>query len=214
MISLRVSAAATFTTVALGAAISLGGGVLAQTPTDATSPAASSATCQGPSTNPGLMGSGMGDGTMGSGMMDQGSSMSQGMMGAIATPSATMSPGQTASTSVAAVRIAVTLTDAFRIVPCGMTVRAGVPVTFVVTNAGGIVHEFFVGDEAAQAAHAEEMLSMGGASMHDEPDGIAVAPGETKELTHTFAAPGQYLGGCHVPGHYPAGMKTLITVTG
>ncbi len=158
MISLRVSAAATITTVALGAAISLGGGVLAQDPTDTTSPVASSATCQGPSTNPGLMGSGMGDGMMGS-----------GMMGATATPSASTSPAQTASTSVAAVRIAVMLTDAFRIEPCSMTLTAGVPVTFVVTNAGAIAHEFFVGDEAAQAAHAEEMLSMGGASMHDEP---------------------------------------------
>ena len=186
--------------------------MLAQDPTDATSPAASSATCQGPSTNPGMMGSGPGDGTMSSGMMDQGSGMGEGMMGATATPSATTSPSQTASTSVAAVRIAVTLTDAFRIEPCSMTVRAGVPVTFVVTNAGAIAHEFFVGDEAAQAAHAEEMLSMGGASMHDEPDGIAVAPGETKELTHTFATPGQYLAGCHVPGHYPAGMKAVIAV--
>ena len=151
---------------------------------------------------------------MSMGMTDQGPGMGDGMMGATATPSATTSPSQAPSTSVTSVRIVVTLTDAFRIEPCSMTVTAGVPVTFVVTNAGAIAHEFFVGDEAAQTAHDEEMLSMGGAPMHDEPDGIAVAAGETKELTHTFATPGQYLGGCHVPGHYPAGMKTLITVTG
>ena len=104
------------------------------------------------------------------------------------------------------------LTDSLRIEPCSMTVRAGVPVTFVVTNSGAMPHEFFLGDEAAQKAHAQEMLAMGGAAMHDEPAGIALAPGETKELTYTFAAPGQYLAGCHVPGHYPAGMKALITV--
>lgn len=50
--------------------------------------------------------------------------------------------------------------------------------------------------------------------MHDEPDGITLAPGETKEPTHTFATPGQYLAGCHVPGHYPAGMKAVIDATG
>ena len=213
MISLRVSAAATITTVALGAAISLGGGAAAQTPADAPSPAPSSSSCQGPSAVAGMMSSGPGS-SMSMGMTDQGPGMGDGMMGATATPSATTSPSQAPSTSVTSVRIVVTLTDAFRIEPCSMTVTAGVPVTFVVTNAGAIAHEFFVGDEAAQTAHDEEMLSMGGAPMHDEPDGIAVAAGETKELMHTFATPGQYLGGCHVPGHYPAGMKTLITVTG
>jgi uncharacterized cupredoxin-like copper-binding protein len=135
--------------------------------------------------------------------------MDPGGMGAMVAPAGTPSPS--ASTSATAVRVAVTLTDAFRIEPCGMTVRAGVPVTFVVSNSGAIAHEFFLGDEAAQAAHGQEMLSMDGASMHDEPDGIAVAAGETKEFTYTFSAPGQYLAGCNVPGHYEAGMKATIT---
>jgi uncharacterized cupredoxin-like copper-binding protein len=208
MISLRISAAATITTVALGAAMFLGGAALAQTPSDVPPSTASSVLCQGGSTTSGMMA--QGSGMMSPGMMDQG----HGMMGAAATPSATPLPSQTPSTSVAAVRIEVTLTDAFRIEPCNMTVPAGVPVTFVVTNSGAIAHEFFLGDEAAQAAHAEEMLTMGGAAMHDEPDGITLAPGETKELTHTFATPGQYLAGCHVPGHYPAGMKAVIDATG
>jgi uncharacterized cupredoxin-like copper-binding protein len=48
--------------------------------------------------------------------------------------------------------------------------------------------------------------------MGDEPDGIALAPGETKELTHAFAATGRYVYGCQVPGHYPGGMRSAITV--
>ena len=92
-----------------------------------------------------------------------------------------------------------------------MTVRAGVPVTFVVTNVGALEHEFYLGDEAAQAKHEQEMLSMGG-MRHDEPEGIGVAPGKTKELTYTFASPGPMLAGCHVAGHYGAGMKSKITV--
>ncbi len=90
---------------------------------------------------------------------------------------------------------------------------AGVPVTFVVMNTGALEHEFYLGHEAAQAEHESEMQAMGGMG-HDEVNGIAVDPGETKELTFTFAEPGETLAGCHVAGHYAGGMKTAITVTG
>ena len=115
------------------------------------------------------------------------------------------------SGSVAATRIEVKLTDALRFEPAQMTVPVGVPVTFVVTNTGGTDHEFYLGDEAAQQAHAAEMAS--GGMMHDEPEGIAVKPGATKELTYTFTSAGGTLAGCHVAGHYAGGMKAEITVT-
>lgn len=94
-----------------------------------------------------------------------------------------------------------------------MAVPAGVPITFVVTNSGAIEHEFYLGDEAAQAEHEKEMAAMGGMT-HDEPEGIAVKPGETKEMTYTFANAGDTLAGCHVAGHYGGGMRATITVTG
>jgi uncharacterized cupredoxin-like copper-binding protein len=97
--------------------------------------------------------------------------------------------------------------------PATLTVTAGVPVTFVVTNAGATDHEFYLGDEAAQAEHEKEMASMSGMT-HGEHQGIDVKAGETKELTYTFAAPGETLAGCHVDGHYGGGMKATITVTG
>lgn len=122
--------------------------------------------------------------------------------GATATP---------AASDAASTRIAVQLTDALKIEPASMSVPVGVPVTFVVTNAGTAEHEFYLGDEAAQAAHEKEMAEMGGMT-HDEPDGIAVEPGATKELTYTFDAAGKTLAGCHVVGHYGAGMKADITV--
>ena len=93
-----------------------------------------------------------------------------------------------------------------------MIVPAGVPVTFVVTNAGSAEHEFYLGDEAAQDEHEQEMMS--GGMAHGDPAGIAVKPGETKELTYTFAKAGQTLAGCHVIGHYGGGMKAGITVEG
>jgi uncharacterized cupredoxin-like copper-binding protein len=128
-----------------------------------------------------------------------------------ACSSAGSSPTAPADASPAT-RIEVTLADALRIEPAAMTVPAGVPVTFVVSNIGALEHEFYLGDEAAQADHEAEMMEMGGMG-HDEPEGIAVAPGETKELTYTFDAPGELLAGCHVEGHYGGGMKAAISVT-
>lgn len=108
-------------------------------------------------------------------------------------------------------QLSVTLTDGFRIEPASMTVPVGVPVTFLVTNEGVIEHEFYLGDEQAQAEHELEMAEMGGMT-HDEPEGIAVKPGETKALTYTFDVAGEILAGCHVVGHYGAGMKAEIKV--
>jgi uncharacterized cupredoxin-like copper-binding protein len=121
-------------------------------------------------------------------------------------------PSAVPSASQADTRVEVTLTDSFTIELASTTVPAGVPVTFVVTNAGAIVHEFLLGDEEVQAEHEQEMLA--GGMAHDEPNGIAVEPGETKELTFTFDEAGEILAGCHEAGHYAAGMKVAITVTG
>ena len=134
---------------------------------------------------------------------------------AVPTVPATAAPNTagppTSGPSTSATRIEVQLTDALRIEPAEMRVPAGVPITFVVTNAGALEHEFYLGDEAAQLAHAQEMADMGG-MLHDEPEGIGVEPGETKELTYTFASPGVTFAGCHVNGHYLAGMKATIIV--
>ena len=220
----RTAAAIATIALTLGTLALVSGQAIAQTSTAPPSPAATAATAgcaptgmgagtmmgSDSSTGPGTMDHGAG---MGSGMMESGDGMGHGMRGATPPPADGRPLSPTPSGEPAGLRLDVTLTDAFRIEPCTMTVRAGVPVTFVVTNSGAIAHEFFLGDEAAQAAHAQEMQSMGGTPMHDEPAGIALAPGETKELTYTFGTPGQYLAGCHVPGHYPAGMRAVITVT-
>ena len=110
-------------------------------------------------------------------------------------------------------RVEVTLTDALKIEPSAMTVPARVPVTFVVTNSGATDHEFYLGDGAAQGEHESEMAELGGMT-HDEPQGISVEPGETKELVYTFPEPGETLAGCHVAGHYGGGMKATIIITG
>jgi uncharacterized cupredoxin-like copper-binding protein len=96
----------------------------------------------------------------------------------------------------------------------GVEVKAGQTVRFEFRNAGHVVHEAFVGDEAAQQSHEHEMMS-GSMAGHDMGDAntVVVSPGATATLTHTFSKKGTFFVGCHEPGHYAAGMRILVTVT-
>ncbi len=102
------------------------------------------------------------------------------------------------------------MTDAMRFEPGSITARAGEDVTFVVTNAGVLPHEFFVGDEDAQAHHAAEMAAAGPGHAHD--DALRLEAGETGRITMRFDAAGELLVGCHEPGHYQAGMVGSVEV--
>lgn len=80
------------------------------------------------------------------------------------------------------------------------------------TNDGATPHDAFIGDEAAQADHAEEMSAM--AEMDhgsDDVSGVTVQPGEAVDVPFTAAAGGTLVG-CHQPGHYDAGMVLEIAV--
>jgi uncharacterized cupredoxin-like copper-binding protein len=105
--------------------------------------------------------------------------------------------------------IEVFATDAFRFVPDLIEIQAGERIKFVVTNRGSLDHEFYVADEQAQEQHARE--AAGGMS-HDSSNGVFLEPGETKELEMRFDSPDALLAGCHVPGHYSAGMIATILV--
>lgn len=109
--------------------------------------------------------------------------------------------------------IEITASDDFRFDPASIEVSAGETVTFRVTNTGAIPHDFTLGDEATQQSHAEEMEEMPGMEMSD-PNAMALAPGETQELTWHFTEAGDLLIGCHEPGHYEAGMKVQVAVQG
>lgn len=95
--------------------------------------------------------------------------------------------------------------------PTSVTVRPGETVKFVFRNVGQILHDAFIGDEAAQAEHEKKMREMAG-KMDDE-NGIKVLPGKTGSLTHTFKAGDALIIGCHETGHYMAGMKLTVTVS-
>jgi uncharacterized cupredoxin-like copper-binding protein len=106
--------------------------------------------------------------------------------------------------------------DSFRFDPESVAVTAGETITFRVTNDGAIPHDFVLGDAAMQDEHEAEMADMasGGDMSHDEPNAFVIEPGETKEMTWHMTQSGEILFGCHQPGHFAAGMKGTITVSG
>ena len=102
--------------------------------------------------------------------------------------------------------------------PAELTVKAGETVKFEVTNLGKLPHEFVLADEKNQVEHEKEMeemaKSMPGMVMeHNDPNMITVQPGKTKTLVWHFTTPGKLQFGCHVPGHYAAGMVGRLTIT-
>ena len=111
--------------------------------------------------------------------------------------------------------IEITANDDFTFSPSNVGVTTGDTVTFRVTNAGAIPHDFTLGDEAMQDEHEAEMAEMGGdMAMHDEPNTMSLEPGETKEMTWHMTQPGVIIFGCHQTGHYAAGMKGTVLTGG
>ena len=107
--------------------------------------------------------------------------------------------------------IEVSAFDDFRFDPAEVAVEAGQEVTFVVTNEGQLPHEFLLGDEEEQMVAEGEGEHEGGHG-GSEYEVMTLDPGQTDEMTVTFDEPGTILFGCHVPGHYDAGMVGTITV--
>lgn len=109
--------------------------------------------------------------------------------------------------------------DAMRFSPAAITVKPGEVVRFEVTNTGRIRHEFVIGDATEQKEHEAEMQAMmkkmPGMAMHDDANGISIAPGATKSITWRFPDKPMKIGyGCHEPGHFGAGMVGIVNVGG
>lgn len=109
--------------------------------------------------------------------------------------------------------VQVTATDDLTFDPADVTVNAGDTVAFEVSNPGSVTHEFVIGDAAFQEEHEAEMAGMEDVTMMaDEASAIVLEPGETRSIAWTFSTPGIVEYACHVPGHYPAGMRGTVTV--
>lgn len=90
-----------------------------------------------------------------------------------------------------------------------INIRQGDTVRFEITNTGRLPHEFSLGDVTFQQEHAAMMKAMPDMK-HTDPNTVSVAPGKTQTLIWRFSKrppSGMVQIGCHVLGHYDAGMK-------
>ncbi len=90
--------------------------------------------------------------------------------------------------------------------PAGVTVPAGLPVTYVIRNEDPIEHEWLVGDAAFHQRHRTGTEAAHG----DRPDEVSLPGGATRTTTLTLA-PGTYRFICHFPLHEEYGMVGLVT---
>ena len=124
--------------------------------------------------------------------------------------------GEPAPASQADRTVRITAKDTMKFSPDSVTVEAGETVTFVVENVGRLQHSFSLATPTAQREHEKEMQGMPmdqmASHMDDDPNGIVVQPGQTDRLTWHFTEGGPVQFACHIPGHYPAGMKGRIRI--
>lgn len=122
--------------------------------------------------------------------------------------------GEPADASEADRTIEVAVDNELAFDPAEFEVAAGEVVTFLISNIGDIEHEFVLGDEQAQQQMADEMAEDDGHGHSGEmSNAVTIHPGEEAELTWRFPDEATtVLVGCHVPGHYEAGMRGTVTV--
>ena len=93
--------------------------------------------------------------------------------------------------------------------PSQVTVPAGRPVTFIITNTDPIDHEWIVGDAATHERHRTGTEPIHGS----RPTEITIPAGTERRTTVTFTATGSELFICHLPGHEAYGMVGTVVIT-
>jgi uncharacterized cupredoxin-like copper-binding protein len=109
--------------------------------------------------------------------------------------------------------VAITMSDAMRFDPSSIDAASGETIRFRITNAGALTHEFVLGMRDDLEKHAEMMKKMPGME-HHAANMATVRPGDTTELVWRFTRPGRVDFACLQPGHYEAGMRGDVRVSG
>jgi uncharacterized cupredoxin-like copper-binding protein len=96
-----------------------------------------------------------------------------------------------------------------RFSPSVLRVRRGETVRFVVRNTDPIDHELIVGPMSAQIRH-----ETGRERWHRPvPGEVSVRLLRSASTSYTFAEAGTIWFGCHLPGHWPYGMRGRVIVS-
>lgn len=109
--------------------------------------------------------------------------------------------------------VVVEMADTMRFTPAMIDVDQGETVRFIVKNTGRIEHEMVLGTPQELKEHYAMMLKMPG-MVHHEDNMVSVAPGKSAEIVWHFTRDRVVDFACLQPGHYAAGMKGQIRVTG
>lgn len=96
--------------------------------------------------------------------------------------------------------------------PRDLMFAQGETVHFKITNAGEVDHEFVMDTPANNEKHRALMMTFPEME-HDDANAVSLAPGESGEITWTFANAGEFNFACLIPGHMEMGMHGPLNVT-
>src|SRR3970040_552967 len=133
-----------------------------------------------------------------------------------------------ATAAAKAQKVTVTMTD-FKFTPKSVTVRAGVPVELTLVNKGAVEHEFMVYASPKAApddwdeyvmdntyfkdmGEVEVVFRNQGAVASTRMFEVELEKGKGATVLFTPSKKGTFEIGCHVEGHYEAGMKGTFVV--
>ena len=107
--------------------------------------------------------------------------------------------------------VEITMSDAMRFSPAGVSDKRNETIRFVLKNEGQLKHEMVLGTIKELKAHAALMLRFPGME-HVDPNQASVEAGQTGELVWQFTKAGTFDFACLQAGHYEAGMKGKVVV--
>jgi len=148
------------------------------------------------------------------------------ILGVIAGRAAALTTGATAAAKVQ--KVSVTMTD-FKFTPKAITLQTGVPVELTLVNKGGVEHEFMVYAPPKAApddwdeyvmdntyfkdmGEVEVVFRNQGAVASTRMFEVELEKGKGATVLFTPSKKGTFEIGCHVEGHYEAGMKGTFVV--
>ena len=109
--------------------------------------------------------------------------------------------------------VTVNMLDSMRFTPQSITVKQGETIKVIVKNSGKVKHEMVLGTEKELKEHYE-VMKKNPEMEHADDNQITVQPGKSGEIIWRFTKAGKVNFACLQPGHYDAGMKGFVTVTG
>ena len=130
--------------------------------------------------------------------------------GSHAESSAIGQPGKAAKVTRT---VAVDMTDAMRFIPERITVKQGETIKFMVKNSGQVKHEMVLGTEQELKEHYE-LMKKTPEMEHADDNSVTVQPGKTGEIVWNFTKAGVVNFACLQVGHFDAGMKGAVDVSG